>query len=157
VNNLRLKLGRGQRRYETSVEAYDLYLRARALQWIPYGAPQQIVLFEAATAKDPSFAPAYAGLAEGYAWHSVAFPVEHPSDEPAKMQAAAEKAIELDPLSAEAHDALGVTFAREGQWAQAEKSFYRAIELDPNRSGRTLITLTGSSQCSAELKRRSRS
>ena len=31
VNNLRLKLGRGRRRYETSVEAYDLYLRARAL------------------------------------------------------------------------------------------------------------------------------
>src|SRR5207248_5594943 len=32
VNSLRLKLGRGRRRYETSVEAYDLYLRARALQ-----------------------------------------------------------------------------------------------------------------------------
>ena len=31
VNNLRLKLGRGRRRYETSIEAYDLYLRARAL------------------------------------------------------------------------------------------------------------------------------
>src|SRR5215471_9633591 len=30
VNNLRLKLGRGRRRYDTSVEAYDLYLRARA-------------------------------------------------------------------------------------------------------------------------------
>src|SRR5262249_12595632 len=30
VNNLRLKLGRGRRRYETSTEAYDLYLRARA-------------------------------------------------------------------------------------------------------------------------------
>jgi adenylate cyclase len=31
VNSLRLKLGRGRRRYETSVEAYNLYLRARAL------------------------------------------------------------------------------------------------------------------------------
>ena len=31
VNNLRLKLGGGRRRYETSLEAYDLYLRARAL------------------------------------------------------------------------------------------------------------------------------
>src|SRR5262249_49474469 len=29
VNSLRLKLGRGRRRYETSAEAYDLYLRAR--------------------------------------------------------------------------------------------------------------------------------
>ena len=32
VNSLRLKLGRGRRRYETNVEAYDLYLRARALE-----------------------------------------------------------------------------------------------------------------------------
>jgi adenylate cyclase len=32
VNSLRLKLGRGRRRYETSAEAYDLYLRSRALQ-----------------------------------------------------------------------------------------------------------------------------
>ena len=32
VNSLRLKLGRGRRRYETSAEAYDLYLRARALR-----------------------------------------------------------------------------------------------------------------------------
>src|SRR5262249_17295214 len=31
VNSLRLKLGGGRRRYETSAEAYDLYLRARAL------------------------------------------------------------------------------------------------------------------------------
>jgi adenylate cyclase len=31
VNKLRLKLGRGRRRYETTAEAYDLYLRARAL------------------------------------------------------------------------------------------------------------------------------
>jgi TolB-like protein/DNA-binding winged helix-turn-helix (wHTH) protein len=134
VNNLRLKLGRGQRRYETSVEAYDLYLRARSLDWIPGVFQQQIDLFEEAIAKDPSFAPAYAGLAETYASHSVAFPVEHVSDELARMRAASEKAIQLDPLLAEAHDALGVVFARDGQWAQAEKSFRRAIELDPNRS-----------------------
>ena len=50
------------------------------------------------------------------------------------MRAAAEKAIQLDPLLAEAHDALGITFARDGRWEQAEKSFRRAIEIDPNRS-----------------------
>src|SRR3984957_5900862 len=32
VNSLRLKLGRGRRRYETSLEAYDFYLRARAVE-----------------------------------------------------------------------------------------------------------------------------
>ena len=50
------------------------------------------------------------------------------------MRAAAEKAIQLDPLLAEAHDALGMVYARDGQWEQSEKSFRRAIELDPSRS-----------------------
>ena len=34
---------------------------------------------------------------------------------------------------AEAHDALGVAYARDGQWEQSEKSFRHAIELDPSR------------------------
>jgi tetratricopeptide (TPR) repeat protein len=85
-------------------------------------------------AKDPSFAPAYAGLASAYAWRSVQFPQDHPPDELAKMRAAAEKAIQLDPLLAEAHEALGLAYAREAQWEQAEKSFRYAIELNPNRS-----------------------
>jgi tetratricopeptide (TPR) repeat protein len=50
------------------------------------------------------------------------------------MRAAAEKAIELDPLLAEAHDALGTVYARDGQWELSERSFRRALELDPNRS-----------------------
>ena len=133
VNNLRLKLGRGRRRYETSTEAYDLYLRGRALQVERAGNPApRIPVFEQAIAKDPSFAPAYAGLAvahltlSGQPGHDV--PVEV-----AKMRAAAEKAIQLDPLSAESYDALGAAFAREAQWDQAEKSFRRSIEIQPNR------------------------
>jgi len=50
------------------------------------------------------------------------------------MRTAAEKAIQLDPLLAEAHDALGIAQARDAQWARSEKSFRRAIELDPSRS-----------------------
>lgn len=129
VNNLRLTLGRGRRRYETSVEAYDLYLRARAVNPIASIQP-----FEQAISKDPAFAPAYAGLAAAYAHRSVQFPVAHPFDELPKMRTAAEKAIQLDPLLAEAHAALGSAYARDGQWEQSEKSFRRAIELDPNRS-----------------------
>jgi tetratricopeptide (TPR) repeat protein len=49
------------------------------------------------------------------------------------MRAAAEKAIQLDPLSAESYDALGAAFAREAHWDQAEKSFRRSIEIEPNR------------------------
>jgi superkiller protein 3 len=50
------------------------------------------------------------------------------------MQAAAEKALELDPLLAEAYDALGMVYARQTQWERSEKSFRRALELDPNDS-----------------------
>jgi tetratricopeptide (TPR) repeat protein len=149
VNSLRLQLGRGRRRYETSVEAYDLYLRARVLagpnvvvseqEPEPAQTPAQRFLhsiesFEGAVAKDPFFAPAYAGLASVYALRSVQFPLDHTADELSKMRVAAERAIQLDPLLPDAHHALALVYAREGQWEQADKSFRRAIELDPNRS-----------------------
>ena len=51
-----------------------------------------------------------------------------------KMRAAAEKAIQLDPLLAEAHDARAVAYARDGKWVEAEKGFQEAILIDTNRS-----------------------
>jgi TolB-like protein/Flp pilus assembly protein TadD len=132
VNGLRLKLGRGRRRYETSAEAYDLYLRALASH--NDGRNEKTIgAFEQAISKDPSFAPAYAGLAAVRAYRSGFFSVDR-ADEVLKMRAAAEKAIQLDPMLAEAHDALGVAYSRDAQWQQAEKSFRRALELDPNRA-----------------------
>jgi TolB-like protein/Flp pilus assembly protein TadD len=136
VNNLRLKLGRGRRRYETSVEAYDLYLRARALpgQRSRDQAREAAGIYHQVIAKDALFAPGYAGLASAYAASSAqGFQDDH-ADELAEMRAAAEKAIQLDPLLAEAHEALGMEYARDGQWTQAEKSFRRAISLDPSDS-----------------------
>src|SRR5260370_16606507 len=136
VNTLRLKLGGGRRRYETSVEAYDLYLRGRA-QAVRRGGSsivESIELLEQVIAKDPSFAPAYGRLAADYAVRSVFFPFDDPAAELLKMRAAAEKAIQLDPLLAEAHDALGYIYARDHRWEQSEKSFLHAIALDPNRS-----------------------
>ena len=50
------------------------------------------------------------------------------------MRQAAEKAIQLDPLSPDAYDALGILYARQAQWEESEKSFHRALELEPNRS-----------------------
>ena len=135
VNSLRLKLGRGRRRYETSTEAYDLYLRASALE-IEHGVmgiDESIGPFEQVIAKDPSFAPAYARLAWAYAWRSGQ-PMFDAAAEMAKMRQAAEKAIQLDPLSADAYVALGILYSRRAQWEQAEKSFRRALELEPNRS-----------------------
>jgi TolB-like protein/Tfp pilus assembly protein PilF len=135
VNELRLKLGQGRRRYETSVEAYDLYLRARALQ-IQHGQvgfDESIGPLEKAITIDPSFAPAYAGLATAYASRSGQFRMDI-SNEVQKLRAVVEQAIRLDPLLAEAHAGLGMLYAREARWRESEKSFLRAIELDPNSS-----------------------
>ncbi|MBI1872908.1 MAG: tetratricopeptide repeat protein [Acidobacteria bacterium] len=135
VNGLRLKLGRGRRRYEASPEAYNLYLRARALPIRAglVGYDQSVALLEEAIAKDPSFAPAYAALATAHAARSGQFRFDI-DDEVAKMRAAAEKAIQLDPLLAEAHDALGMGYSRDAQWEPSETSFRRAIQIDPSRS-----------------------
>jgi hypothetical protein len=75
VNHLRLNLGRGRRRYETSPEAYDLYLRARALE-LQQGfraLSESVDGFGKVIAKDASFAPAYAGLASAHAARSGQF------------------------------------------------------------------------------------
>jgi tetratricopeptide (TPR) repeat protein len=136
VNNLRLKLGGGRRRYETSLEAYDLYLRARALpnQRSRGWAKEAAGNYHQVIAKDARFAPAYAGLAAVYAATSAqGFRDDH-TDELAGMRAAAENAIQLDPLLAEAHDAMGMVYMRDGKWAESESSFRRAIELDRSSS-----------------------
>ena len=135
VNNLRLKLGQGRRRYETSTEAYDLYLHGLALAVQFSGAPlRRIPVLEQAVEKDPSFAPAYAALAVAHLTLSGQ-PGNDAPDEVAKMRAAAEKAVQLDPLSGESYDALGGAFAREAQWEQAEKSFRRSMDIQPSRLG----------------------
>ena len=138
VNALRMKLGRGQRRYNADLEAYELYLTARA-HADPVGAARARVaadLFEQVIAKDPAFAPAYAGLAD--AWAAISIPrgqLSAPPDQAfAIMQPAARKALELDPLLAEGHAAMGVVFARDRKWTDAEAAFGRAIDLNPNLS-----------------------
>jgi TolB-like protein len=90
VNSLRLKLGRGRRRYETSTEAYDLYLRASAMELEQgiMGIDKSVGPFEQVIAKDPSFAPAYARLAWAYAWRSGR-PMFDAAEEMTKMRLAA--------------------------------------------------------------------
>jgi adenylate cyclase len=142
VNSLRLKLGRGRRRYETSAEAYDLYLRARALeiQNAAGGRNQSTGFYEQAIAKDASFAPAYAGLAAAYAYRTGEDRLNgwaadaSRAEEMSRMHVVVEKAVQLDPLSAEVQAALGTVQARDAQWEQSEKSFRRAVELEPGRS-----------------------
>ena len=134
VNKLRLTLGRGQRRYDTNLEAYELYLKARALvdRRGVVNAQTAAKLFGQVIAKDSAFAPAHAGLANAYAFMStpnggIPFETAYPI-----MRPAAVKALQLDPLLAEAHAAMGWVYLYERDWANAEKAFQRAIELTPS-------------------------
>jgi Flp pilus assembly protein TadD len=119
----------------TNSQAYALYIRARALEMLPAfsGIEDSLGLFEQAIAKDPSFAPGYAGIAAGYAARSGfdRFDAAERAEMIAKGWAAAERAVELNPLSPDAQDGLGTMQAREAQWGLAERSFRRAIELAP--------------------------
>jgi TolB-like protein/Tfp pilus assembly protein PilF len=135
VNKLRLTLGRGQRRYDTNLEAYELYLKGSALvgrRGVP-GLEKAAGLFQQVIVKDPSFAPAHAGLAIAYANLSVpsGSPIPFETAQPI-IRTAAVKALELDPLLADAHTAMGWVYSRELEWSSAEKAFQRAIELNPS-------------------------
>ncbi len=137
VNKLRLTLGRGQRRYDTNVEAYDLYLKARGLLDLRDhrdASARSAQLFQQVIDRDPAFAPAYAGLANAYASmsHNVRSLGLSSIEAQPIMRSAAVKALELDPLLAEAHAAMGYVYTREFDWQNADESFRRAIDLDPS-------------------------
>jgi tetratricopeptide (TPR) repeat protein len=118
-------------RYKSS-PAFEPYVQARSDYHPGQEIPDKNVdIYREAVAKDATFAPAYAGLAAANASASSR-PMGAGKDKLVSMQAAAERAIELDPQLPEAYDALGVVCARLGSWDKAERSFDRAIELDPH-------------------------
>jgi tetratricopeptide (TPR) repeat protein len=134
VNKLRLSLGRGQRRYNTDLATYDLYLKARSLLGMKDSdnARAAATLFEQVIARDPNYAPAHAGLAEAYAFWSVTYDGIPPDQAFTAMRSAALTAIELDPLLAEAHAAMGLVHARGYEWQKSAASFERAMALNPS-------------------------
>ncbi|MBI3416448.1 MAG: tetratricopeptide repeat protein [Verrucomicrobia bacterium] len=90
--------------------------------------------FEKAIGIDPSYAPAHAGKALIYEiaaeWKFWPARLAMP-----KARQAAQKAIEFDPMFADGYSAMGVVQADfDWDWASAEKSFRRALELNPNSS-----------------------
>jgi serine/threonine protein kinase/tetratricopeptide (TPR) repeat protein len=134
VDKLRLTVGPGRRRENTDFDAYDLYVKARALvdrRGLP-NARKAAELFQRAIAIDPGFAPAYAGLANAYAFMSFPFRgIPYRTAYPI-MRPAAVKALQLDPLLSEAHAAMGWVYSYEHDWTNAERAFQQAIGLNPS-------------------------
>jgi TolB-like protein/Tfp pilus assembly protein PilF len=115
-------------------EAYELYLKGRFFWNKRTGADLRnaIDYFDRAVAKDPSYALAYAGLADAYVLLS-GFGAASPKNSLPKAKAAAEKGLELDSTLGEAHASLGqALLAYEFDFAGANREFRRAIELNPN-------------------------
>jgi adenylate cyclase len=135
------------------LHAYDLYLAGRGRMRERYGSlPEAIRLFEAALARDSTWAPAWAGLADafevigwypdliGWDWYpemlgeappttaaerGAAFDMLHE-----RAAAAARRALALDPENAEAHVVLGSVHRNRYEWPAARAEYETAIEID---------------------------
>jgi serine/threonine protein kinase/Flp pilus assembly protein TadD len=137
--SLRLRLSgeeeqRLVKRYTDNVEAYQLYLKGR-YYWnkrTPDGFNKGLGLFQQAIDTDPSYALAYAGLADSYAMLGD-YSVLAPREAFPRAEAAATTALKLDDNLAEGHTSLAfVKMAYQWDWAAADREFRRAIELNPN-------------------------
>jgi tetratricopeptide (TPR) repeat protein len=86
--------------------------------------------FEQAVLFDPKYARAYAQLAFSYAW--VVGRNTDPQEVRVKSKAAALRAVELAPNLPDAHFALGRVRFIHWEWAETEREWKRAIELNRN-------------------------
>ena len=136
AEKLRSKLSTSERQKVTkqgtqNPEAYELYLKGGYYlnKQTSSDLATAISYFNQAIAKDPAYAQAYSGLASAY-WAGFG---GAPSEVYPKSNAAARRALELDPSLAVAHAVLGGN-EMEYDWdfAGGEAEFKKALELDPN-------------------------
>ena len=129
----------------TDTDSYQDYLRARTLVRVR-GLPSRMAaagLLERAVARDPNYAPAWGMLGQAYA--AIAFPqdpaasLNRSTDEIRrvtaeslqKAEAAAQKAIRLDPNHIDGYTALALARNYRGQFVQAEDLYKQALSIDP--------------------------
>ena len=130
----------GRRRFRKrgtdNPRAFDAYLRGRFFwnKFTPASLPKALEAFGEAIQLDPNYALAHVGLADFYNWAGIygilPASVTHP-----KARAAAQRAIELDDSLGEAYATLGLSIeTAECNWAETERTYQRALELNPNYS-----------------------
>ena len=136
---LRLKLSSEEeklltRRYTDNIEAYRTYLRGRYYWNKRTSADLQRALeyFWRAVELDPTYALAYAGIADCYNWLGYNFGRMPPQEAMPKAKAASLKALEIDDQLGEGYASLAfVNFVFEWQWKEAQDYFKKAIGLNP--------------------------
>jgi serine/threonine protein kinase/tetratricopeptide (TPR) repeat protein len=141
VDQLKIKLLPGEEeilseKYTRNLKAYNLCLRGR-FHWYQrnVGALQEaMTAYQQALAEDSEYALAHAGIADCY--NSFSFYGVLPAKEAMpKAEAAAGKALQIDPNLATAHVSLGAVEAMfRWNWPAADREFRRAIELDPSNA-----------------------
>jgi tetratricopeptide (TPR) repeat protein len=142
TNNLRPKLsGTEQSRVAKSstenLDAYHLYLRGK-FYWnkrTEESVRKSIEFFQQSLEKDSNFTLAYVGLADSYFLLGVpgTMTASLPTREAiAKAREAAERALQIDDLLAEAHASLAQARFLGLDWAGADGEYARSIELNPN-------------------------
>lgn len=111
--------------------AYDLFLRGQELSGQSLGGTEAAIeFFRQAIRRDPLFADAHAGLAEGYARR-----VRHYGFAPEWADSAiavARRATELAPGREGGYTALGFSLWSRGRLTEAGAAYRRALEINPN-------------------------
>jgi len=140
VRSLELKLTGEERKqitksYTDSPEAFQLYLKGRYFwnQRTVDGLRKALEYAQQAIDLEPTYAPAYVGLADAFSLLGAQHSVLPPRESFPRARAAALRALEIDPLMAEAYASLGfVDCCYAWDWAAAERNYLKAIELKPN-------------------------
>jgi TolB-like protein/Tfp pilus assembly protein PilF len=126
--------GPGQLQKSVNIEAYELYLKGRQY-WNrrnPEGVSQALTLFTSAIDKEPTFAKAYAGVADCYIIGASLQLFKERGEAESKAEAAILKAIDLDNTIAEAYASHGLLLNNQDKYAEAVKEFKRALSLNPS-------------------------
>lgn len=136
-------------------QAFESYLRGHYFSslWTMTNLQKAIPYYRDAIAREPSFALAWAGLADTYSLmdHANGVMPMKPEDAYRRATEAAEKALSLDPDCVDAHAVLGHVLMHEGRYSEAGEHLERAVRLNPNSASArlwygTLLLVEGRSE-----------
>ncbi len=135
---------------DTSVNVYDLWLRAYRLvwSWDPPARQEAELLFRQVIDRCPSFAPAYSGLASIYSSQHVICPGVYPDRSKLHESVSlAQESVVLDPLDVRSQISVAWANGMIGRFDQSELHHRLAYELNPNNPTTLFSCANGLSMC----------